>query len=354
MKSKIFIIGSNPNVTENEIAIKLTDPNNRVSNSHCKIIYDGINFYIEDLDSTNGTYVDENKITTTTKINYNNVIKLGEDFLFSLMNPIIQNNVSDNSKPTGINEKLFNTKKQSNKLYRNDFISISDIMIAIIALILSIVLDLNSVFFTNENFATILISLISGLLYVYGFSLLIKYFKIFKEKVIIKYLNWTVTLFILVFFINFLIEIIEIGSRDEIIVGILPILIYFASFIIIIILSIEIIKFDKDKTGHLRQFAFLQIISLTLMFIINFFEEENNTSLELVTTILEIIPTIFLILFFYKLKNIESFTIESENNIVNNDSIISNQIKQLFDLKEQGVISDEEFNNKKKELLDKI
>ncbi len=56
--TKIFIIGRNPNAASGEIPIVVNDPSKKVSSNHCRVLYDNGNFYIEDLISTNGTYVD--------------------------------------------------------------------------------------------------------------------------------------------------------------------------------------------------------------------------------------------------------------------------------------------------------
>jgi hypothetical protein len=61
-------------------------------------------------------------------------------------------------------------------------------------------------------------------------------------------------------------------------------------------------------------------------------------------------------------KNIEEArdakNLNSEENLQNNNSLAEDdpiaKIKKLSELKEQGIISDEEFNQKKKELMDQI
>ena len=63
--------------------------------------------------------------------------------------------------------------------------------------------------------------------------------------------------------------------------------------------------------------------------------------------------------FFYKLFNNDlDFMGSSDNDdkklsSIDNDKVLS-QIEKLADLKERGIITDEEFNNKKSLLLDKI
>ena len=61
--------------------------------------------------------------------------------------------------------------------------------------------------------------------------------------------------------------------------------------------------------------------------------------------------------FFYKLFNDDLDFMGSPDNekisSINNDKALS-QIEKLADLKERGIITDEEFNSKKSLLLDKI
>ena len=61
--------------------------------------------------------------------------------------------------------------------------------------------------------------------------------------------------------------------------------------------------------------------------------------------------------FFYKLFNNDIDFMGSSDNekisSIDNDKILS-QIEKLADLKERGIITDEEFNSKKSLLLDKI
>ena len=61
--------------------------------------------------------------------------------------------------------------------------------------------------------------------------------------------------------------------------------------------------------------------------------------------------------FFYKLFNNELDFMGSSDNekmpSINNDKVLS-QIEKLADLRERGIITDEEFNSKKSLLLDKI
>jgi len=88
MSVKTYLVGRNPNVSQGEIAININDPSKRVSSNHCRITFDGTNFYIEDLISVNGTYVNGKKITNRTIIDFNSIITLGKNFNFSLQHYI--------------------------------------------------------------------------------------------------------------------------------------------------------------------------------------------------------------------------------------------------------------------------
>lgn len=97
MAHKTFIVGRNPNVSQGEIPIQINDPSKKVSGNHCRITYDGANYYIEDLISSNGTFVNEQKIASKTLVNDNSQIKLGGSYNFSLENLNISSNNKFNS-----------------------------------------------------------------------------------------------------------------------------------------------------------------------------------------------------------------------------------------------------------------
>lgn len=48
-----------------------------VSKEHCKLIYDGRDVYIEDLHSTNHTFINETRVRTAQKINTGDVLRIG-------------------------------------------------------------------------------------------------------------------------------------------------------------------------------------------------------------------------------------------------------------------------------------
>ncbi len=88
---KVFIIGRNPSNDGVSIPVIANDPYNNVSANHCKITYDNGNFYIEDLNSSNGTFVDGNRINSKTKITKENTILLGSNYILNLDAPEFQN-----------------------------------------------------------------------------------------------------------------------------------------------------------------------------------------------------------------------------------------------------------------------
>ncbi|MBK5214792.1 MAG: FHA domain-containing protein [Flavobacteriaceae bacterium] len=79
-----YIVGRDPKISEGEIAIAINDPSKRVSKTHCRISFEGQHFSIEDLNSTNGTYVNGSKITDIISIDYDSSLSLGKNFSFSL------------------------------------------------------------------------------------------------------------------------------------------------------------------------------------------------------------------------------------------------------------------------------
>ncbi|QAA82671.1 FHA domain-containing protein [Aequorivita sp. H23M31] len=84
METKVFIVGREPKVSNKEISILVNDPTNRVSKSHCRISFDGLNLFIEDLNSTNGTYINGDRIDSGTKIDFSSSISLGRSFPLNL------------------------------------------------------------------------------------------------------------------------------------------------------------------------------------------------------------------------------------------------------------------------------
>lgn len=79
-----FIIGRNPNVSAGEIPVKINDLTNKVSSNHCRITFDGTHYFIEDLISTNGTFVNGTKVSGRVIVEPNSVITLGEKHRFFL------------------------------------------------------------------------------------------------------------------------------------------------------------------------------------------------------------------------------------------------------------------------------
>lgn len=79
-----FIIGRNPNVSAGEIPVKINDLTNKVSSNHCRITFDGVHYFIEDLISTNGTFVNGTKVSGRVIVVPDSVITLGEKHRFFL------------------------------------------------------------------------------------------------------------------------------------------------------------------------------------------------------------------------------------------------------------------------------
>ncbi len=118
MSIKTYLVGRNPNVSQGEIAVKINDPSKKVSSNHCRITYDGANFYIEDLISVNGTYVNGKKINGRTPINMNSNIKLGENYNFSLAHPVIQSTLQNTSQ--NLDQTAFETPQSTQKFVFKD------------------------------------------------------------------------------------------------------------------------------------------------------------------------------------------------------------------------------------------
>ncbi len=96
---KTFILGRNPNVSFGEIPVKINDMTNKVSGNHCRITFDGINYFIEDLISTNGTFIDGIRISGKINIQIGSNIMLGGKHHFNInelpFNPHNYNHNSD-------------------------------------------------------------------------------------------------------------------------------------------------------------------------------------------------------------------------------------------------------------------
>jgi len=53
----------------------------QVSRLHAHIIYDGIHFWLEDLDSRNGTFIGEDAVKEKTKLDNNTLFKVGRTWM---------------------------------------------------------------------------------------------------------------------------------------------------------------------------------------------------------------------------------------------------------------------------------
>ena len=72
LSGKPTVIGRDPNAD-----IGLTD-DSQCSRQHARIIWLSVQFAIEDLGSTNGTYVNDTRITAVTLLNQNDKIRIGK------------------------------------------------------------------------------------------------------------------------------------------------------------------------------------------------------------------------------------------------------------------------------------
>jgi len=127
MAQKVFIVGRNPNVSQGEIAVRIDDPSKKVSSNHCRITYDGAIFYLEDLSSTNGTFINGHRISTKNLIEQNQSFSMGKKFSFSISNSIINDIIFRQTKTVtneiGRVEESVNENIDENKLYISSFIS---------------------------------------------------------------------------------------------------------------------------------------------------------------------------------------------------------------------------------------
>jgi pSer/pThr/pTyr-binding forkhead associated (FHA) protein len=98
MKAKLItrsgVLNGNENILSGDLLRIGRDPSNdfvvediEVSRSHAKITYEKEKFRIEDLNSTNGTFINGRKISTTETLKDGDLIRLGENnvYEFSLI-----------------------------------------------------------------------------------------------------------------------------------------------------------------------------------------------------------------------------------------------------------------------------
>ncbi|MDP2693096.1 MAG: FHA domain-containing protein [bacterium] len=112
-----YIIGRDPKVSDGEIAIAVNDLSKRVSKTHCKISFDGQHIFIEDLNSTNGTYVNGSKIIDITKIEYSSSLSLGKNFSFSLNSLNISDPKELSTSNQNVEEDIQNVEEDIQKDY---------------------------------------------------------------------------------------------------------------------------------------------------------------------------------------------------------------------------------------------
>ncbi len=79
---QIFVLGKNPNNSVSEIPIQVGG--DTVSRNHARVYFDGVDFYIEDLGSTNGTFINGNQIHIKTLVLPTDRVTLGKSFVFDV------------------------------------------------------------------------------------------------------------------------------------------------------------------------------------------------------------------------------------------------------------------------------
>lgn len=81
---KVFVIGRDPVLQQGEIAVKIDDPTNTISRTHCRITQiDDQVWFIKDLGSKNGTVVGGSKINEAVRIKTDEVIRLSDKVTFT-------------------------------------------------------------------------------------------------------------------------------------------------------------------------------------------------------------------------------------------------------------------------------
>lgn len=117
MEAKIFIVGRTPNVSQGEIPIVVDDPDRKVSGTHCRIsVVDGT-YWIEDLGSTNGTFVNGNRLQGRQSIPKDSNIVFGGTFPFYLSHEIIRKALYNGKVAEGIR---YDSSKNPNSLPKDN------------------------------------------------------------------------------------------------------------------------------------------------------------------------------------------------------------------------------------------
>jgi hypothetical protein len=88
---KEYALSTQPVVIGRENANDLTLKDPAVSRKHARITYQGGRYYIEDLGSTNGTFLNDQPVRVQSPIDHGDVIRLGESILLTYYGLAVEN-----------------------------------------------------------------------------------------------------------------------------------------------------------------------------------------------------------------------------------------------------------------------
>jgi predicted component of type VI protein secretion system len=88
---KEYALSTQPVVIGRENANDLTLKDPEVSRKHARITYQGGRYYIEDLGSTNGTFLNDQPVRVQSPIDHGDVIRLGESILLTYYGLAVEN-----------------------------------------------------------------------------------------------------------------------------------------------------------------------------------------------------------------------------------------------------------------------
>jgi len=233
---------------------------------------------------------------------------------------------------------------------------------AIYLIILTIFISLISVFTKQDKIQDNVYSIIDTIIEIGIFYILSKYFKKYKEKSIVVFIDIMIAINILFIIILTVYTILLLGYNPnaDIIVGVMGLLFLPLLLIIGIILFVKLLRFEHDASKYIKKYAITSIISY--MLIIIYLALDDNDIIDKITTLIDIIPYIFLLLFFryligndcsFQVIEQKDFNIDEQNKSTQQENI-PELLKKISELKERGIITEEEFEEKKKNLLKKI